>query len=267
MNKTKDYTEANRLAWNRAMPYHRKAMDDEWDQLMSDKNYIYQEEPERSILQGIGIKDKAIVHLCCNNGLELMSLKRLGAGRCAGFDISDEAVLDAKRRSRQFGIDCEFHRSSVYEIPSSFDNEFDLVYITIGALTWLPDLSAFFARVRSLLKTSGNLFIYEQHPFMQVLPYDVSQETEKPVIENNYFYDDCLVYNDSLDYYGNVEYEAPDTYEFIHTLSDILDAVIDNRLRLTKFLEYEHDISNGFGWVKKTGLRLPLSYILTAVKE
>lgn len=266
MKKTRDYTEANRLAWNRAMPYHRKAMDDEWDKCFSDKSYIQQEEPELSLLKSIGIKDKSVVHLCCNNGIELMSLKRLGAGRCVGFDICDEAIMDAERRARQFEIGCEFYPYDVYEIPSSFDNSFDLVYITIGALTWLPDLPALFARVRLLLKTGGVLFVYEQHPFMQVLPWDVSQETEKPVIENSYFYDDCLVYNDSLDYYGNTEYESPDTYEFIHTLSDILNAIVKNGLCLSEFLEYEEDISNGLGWVKKTGLRLPLSYILIAEK-
>ncbi len=212
MKEKNVYTEANRLAWNKAMPYHRRAMDDEWDKILSDKNSVWQEEPEISILKSIGIRDKSIIHLCCNNGIELMSLKRLGAGRCVGFDISDEAIQDAQQRSQQFESCCEFFRSSVYELPSSFDNNFDLVYITIGALTWLPDLSGFFAVVRRLLKSKGILFIYEQHPFMQVLPWDVSQENDKPVIENNYFYDNCLIFNDSLDYYDNVEYEAPDTY-------------------------------------------------------
>ncbi|MDZ4183316.1 MAG: hypothetical protein U1B83_10625, partial [Candidatus Cloacimonadaceae bacterium] len=134
-------------------------------------------------------------------------------------------------------------------------------------LTWLPDLKAFFAVVKRLLAPGGMLFIYEQHPFMQVLPWDVSGENAKPTIENDYFHEAPLVFQDGLDYYGNVDYAAPDTYEFIHTMADILNAIIDKDLRITGFHEYEHDISNGLAWVQKTGLRLPLCYILMAQRD
>ena len=258
------FTEANRRAWNCALPYHRKAKDEEWDRLFEDKNFIYQEDPELSTLLDLGVKDKAIVHLCCNNGIELMSLKRLGAGRCVGFDICDEAIKDACRRSKQFNIPVEFFRYSVYDIPQEFSANFDLVYITIGALTWLPDLKRFFAVVRRLLKKGGMVFIYEQHPFMQVLPWEVEGEQTQPVIVNNYFHEDFLVSQEGLDYYGNASYQGPDTYEFVHTMSDILNTIIENGMDITGFHEYEHDISNGLGWIKKSGLRLPLCYILTA---
>lgn len=267
MRDNKVFTEANRKAWNCAMPYHRKAKDSYWDQCFTDGEFIHQEEPELSALKELKLKAKAIVHLCCNNGLELMSLKRMGAGRCVGFDICDEAIKDAKKRSEKFQIETEFYRSSVYDIGDEFFAKFDLVYITIGALTWLPDLKAFFGMVRSLLKKGGKLFIYEQHPFAMVLPWDVSATMEKPIIENNYFYDDYQVYQDGLDYYGNENYSSPDTYEFLHTISDIINAIITNGLRIKQFNEYEHDISNGLAWVQKTGMRLPLSYILIADAE
>ncbi len=267
MNNNHDFTEANRKAWNEAMPYHRKKMNERWDKLFADRDYIIQTEPELGKLKEIGIQKRSIAHLCCNNGLELMSLKRMGAGRCVGFDISDEAISDATSRSARFGIGAEFHRYSVYDIPQSYDGAFDLVYITIGALTWLPDLKQFFAVVRRLLSPTGILFIYEQHPFMQVLPWDVSGENTVPSIQNDYFYDTYQVYNDGLDYYGNEQYQASDTYEFIHTLADILNAIIGSGLRINSFHEYEHDISNGLAWVQKTGLRLPLCYILVASAE
>ncbi len=258
------YMEANRKAWNVAMSYHRKAKDEEWDKLLADGSFLFQTEPELSILKKTGIEGRSIVHVCCNNGRELLTLKRMGAGRCAGFDISDEAIADARGRSEKFHIPAEYYRYSVYDIPESFHNNFDLVYITIGTLVWLPDLIDFFAVAKKVLKREGVLFIYEQHPLTQMLPWDVGEECEKPLIENNYFYDKHQVYNDSLDYYGNVTYRSPDTYEFLHTLSDIFNAIIKNQFRITLFQEYDHDISNGFAWIKKTGLRLPLSYILTS---
>jgi ubiquinone/menaquinone biosynthesis C-methylase UbiE len=258
------FTEANRLAWNCAMPYHKRAMDEKWDKILADKNGISQTEPELTALKQIGIKDKSIVHLCCNNGIELMSLKRLGAAKCVGFDICDEAIQDANRRSGHFNIRVEFHRCSVYNIPQEFDECFDIVYITIGALTWLPSLQDFFGVVRRLLKRDGVLFIHEQHPFMNVLPWDIAGDNAKPTIENNYFNESYLLSQEGLDYYSNESYQAPDTYEFTHTLSDIVNSIIANNMSITRFDEYEHDISNGLGWIKNTGLRLPLCYILTA---
>ena len=258
------FTEANRKAWNCAMPYHRRAMDKKWDEILADKDHIIQQEPELTALKRIGIEGKSVVHLCCNNGLELMSLKRLGAGRCVGFDICDEAIEDARKRAEMFSIEVEFQIQSVYDISEEFFHCFDLVYITIGALTWMPDLQEFFGVVRKLLRTGGELFIYEQHPFSEILPWDVAGEGVKPQIENSYFHDDYFMSREGLDYYGNESYEAPETYEFAHTLSDIISAIIENGFCITLFNEYEDDISNGFGWVKRSGLRLPLSYILTA---
>ncbi|MDZ4121312.1 MAG: class I SAM-dependent methyltransferase, partial [Candidatus Cloacimonadaceae bacterium] len=177
------YTEANRLAWNTAMPYHRKAKDNQWDTAFADPDFIIQKEPEISKLRELGIQDRDVVHLCCNNGLELMSLKRLGAKRSVGFDISDEAIKDAISRAARFGIAAEFYQSDVYAIPQDFHACFDVVYITIGALVWLPDLDGFFQMAASLLRPGGHVFIYEQHPFAQVLPWDVSGTCEKPSIQ------------------------------------------------------------------------------------
>lgn len=266
MTYKKKYTQANRIAWNMAMTYHRRAQDKEWDALMSDPEGVWQEEPELSSLLKIGIKDRRIVQLCCNNGIELLSLKRLGAGRVTGFDISDEAIKDARRRSDIYGIEAEFQACDVYRIPEKYYGEFDMVYITIGALTWLPDLHDFFKIVSLLLQPEGVLFIYEGHPFTEMLPWDVKDTVEKPVIENNYFHEGAQISQEGLDYYGGVDYEAPETFEFTHTLTDIFSAVIENGFRISSFKEYEHDISNGLKWVEKTGLRLPLCYIFCGVK-
>ena len=38
MEDCKTFTQANRKAWNEAMPYHRKAKDLEWDKKYADLN-------------------------------------------------------------------------------------------------------------------------------------------------------------------------------------------------------------------------------------
>lgn len=267
MENKEIFTEANRNAWNMAMPHHRKCKDREWDTHFADPSFIIQKEPELTLLNKIDLSGKAVAHLCCNNGIELLSLKRLGAGKCVGFDICDEAITDAKKRAKQFDIPVEFCRTSVYDISHDYNNTFDIVYITIGAMTWLPDLQAFFAIVSRLLRKGGTVLIYESHPFTIVLPWDVSPTEHRVELIDSYFHDSYVSYKESLDYYGNATYDAPVTYEFLHTFTDIFNAVLSNKLVITSFCEYEHDISNGLAWVKQQNLRLPLSYTLTATKQ
>jgi ubiquinone/menaquinone biosynthesis C-methylase UbiE len=166
------YTEANRAAWNEAMPLHQKAAREKWDTAFRQPGYSCIDEIERQLLIQVGIQGKDIAHLCCNNGIELLSLKNMGAGRCVGFDICDEAILEATQRAELCAIDCRYIRTDVYDIPSEFDAQFDMVYISIGCFGWLPDLPGFFKIASRMLRQDGIVFIHEGHPFGEMLPVD-----------------------------------------------------------------------------------------------
>ncbi|HKA55002.1 MAG TPA: class I SAM-dependent methyltransferase, partial [Candidatus Binatia bacterium] len=138
------YTAANRLAWNEAAPIHRRQR---FARLLADfrrPGYGCLDAVETAKLREIGLAGKAVAQLCCNNGQELLSIKNLGAGRCVGFDISDDFIAQARELAAAGGIACEFVRTDVYDIPPDYHGAFDLVYITIGALCWMPDLAPFF---------------------------------------------------------------------------------------------------------------------------
>ncbi len=263
--KNKQYTEANRKAWNQAMPKHRKVMDEKWDKMFSEKNFIFQKDEEFEELNKIGIKEKRIAHLSCNNGIELMSLKRMGAAKCVGFDISDEAIKDARNRSEKFNIDCEFIRTDVFEIPEKYNHKFDLVYITVGALAWIPDLKGYFQKAAQLLVKNGILFIYEHHPFANVLPYDNEFDGELKMI-HHYFNNDIYIGKDGIDYYGFTTYNSAPSYEFFYTISKLINSICQNGFCIKVFNEYERDIAIVYEYLEKSDLRLPLSYILVATK-
>ena len=261
----KKFTQANRKAWNQAMPYHRKEMNKKWDKMFSDKNFIFQKDEELVELQKIGIKGKNIAHLSCNNGVELMSLKRMGAAKCVGFDISDEAVKDAKFRAEKFKIDCEFVRTDVFDISEKYYGKFDLVYITVGALAWIPDLKGYFQKAAQLLVKNGILFIYEHHPFANVLPYDNEFDGELKMM-HHYFNDEIYIGKDGIDYYGLTTYESEPCYEFFYTISKLINSICQNGFCIRTFNEYERDIAIVYEYLEKSDLRLPLSYILIATK-
>jgi len=265
MKTKKEYAEANRKAWNQVMPYHKKAMDEKWDTMYSDPDFIYQKNPELKELQNIGIVGKRIAHLSCNNGIELMSLKRLGAERCVGFDISDNAIEEAKKRATKFNIDCKFIRTDVMEISKEFCGKFDLVYITVGALVWIPDRNRYFEKAENLLKDGGQLFIYEHHPFGNVFPYDDEFTGELEVI-HKYFDKDVWEEFGGIDYYGLKSYESDPSYEFPYTMGELLNTISDSGFCLKRLNEYPQDIALCRGYMKDMDIELPLSYILIAEK-
>ncbi len=261
----KKYTEANRKAWNQVMPYHKKAMDEKWDAMFTDPEFIFQKDQELDELNKIGIQGKRIAHLSCNNGVELMSLKRMGASRCVGFDISDNAIEEAQKRAIKFNIDCEFVRTDALEIVEEFHGKFDLVYITVGALVWIPDRKKYFEKAANLLVEGGQLFIYEHHPFGNIFPYDDEFNGELKII-HKYFNKEVWEEFGGIDYYGEESYKSSPSYEFPYTFGELLTLIAECGFSLQKLHEYPDDIALGRSYMEKQEIKLPLSYILVAEK-
>ena len=267
MSDSKKFTQANREAWNEAMPHHQKANADKWDKAFAAPGFSVINEPELSLIKSLNIEGQKIAHVCCNNGVELMSLKNMGAGECVGFDISDAAIQEARERANRFGIACEFVQSDIYDIPEQYQGEFDIVYISIGCLGWMPAIQRFFGKVASLLNESGELFIYESHPFSEMLPSDDLENVDPLKIIEPYFKRDPYIDNDGIDYVGKTTYDSKTMYWFVWTLSDILMGIIDNGMKVRHFSEYPDDISTLHGKNQEIGPDIPLSYILIAEKE
>lgn len=266
MDNIRHYTEANRLAWNEAVPRHQKANKDKWNVAFSTPGFTAITGRELELLKSIGVSGKKIAHLCCNNGVELMSLKNMGAGECVGFDISDLAIQEATDRAMKFGIACQFVRSDIYDIAEDYHQKFDMVYISIGCLGWLPDLKRFFEKVAMLLKDSGTLFIHEQHPFSEMLSSDYDEGADPLKIVAPYFkkepYEDCT----GIDYVGKTTYASPPQYWFVWMLSDVIMSIIASGMKIVYFSEHQEDISALHGRNQDAGIDMPLSYILISEK-
>ncbi|MCT4640204.1 MAG: class I SAM-dependent methyltransferase [Bacteroidales bacterium] len=270
MNKSdiKKITSANKKAWNQVAPLHKAAASEQLDKLFSDHNATVQTDKELiKVLDEISIKGKDIVHLCCNNGSELLSLKRMGAGRCMGIDISELAIEEGKRRSEQFDIDCEFICSDIYELSDDYNNSFDIVHVTAGCLGWLPDLNLFFGICNRLLRQGGCVLIHEIHPFSEMLPFDNSDIDDRLRIVDSYFYSEPIVETGSLDYIGNTDYESEPQYWFVHTLSSIIMGLMNSGFNLHRFIESPNDISMSHAKVEKMKAGVPLSLIIQAQKQ
>ncbi len=261
----KDFTEKNRLAWNEAAIKHKTARQKKGDPLLQEGFVDLDPTIIEFFKNHADPKGKRIVNICCNDGRETISLKRMGTGECVGFDISDEAILTARNLARATGMDCKFIRADVYDIDPSVHGQFDLAFISAGALCWLPDLDGLFAIVSALLRPGGNLLIYEIHPFVWMLE---DAPGDNPLqISGNYFKDGPVVNYGTLDYVGNEDYEGQVNYSFDHTMGEIITSVSRAGFRIEIFKEFPHDVSAEFDHLEKSNLQLPLSYILYGTRE
>lgn len=261
-------TAANRTAWNATMPHHRQGCSIDYQAEFAKAGYSTLDGTITPILQKLSLDGKHVAQLGCNNGRETLSMINLGASSAVGFDISDEAIKDANELREISGLNCRFVRTDVYDIGDEFTAQFDLIYISIGVLSWLPDLKRFFEVVARLLKADGQLVMYEQHPIMYLFPCEGEKELDpknplNPV--HSYFRTEPWVETEGIDYVGGTTYESPPTYCYTQKLSDIINGVISGGIELKALHEYPHDISDIWGYLEK-GKRLPLCYVLVAQK-
>lgn len=259
--KRDDYIEANRRKWNETAAVHARGYDEAYLQRLKSPQFTTFDDVEKRIFAEIGLEGKAVIQLACNNGRELISVKKAGAARCVGVDLSDEFIAQARRLAAVAGADVEFIRASVYELPPELDGQFDMAYITIGVLGWMPDLDAFLVLVTRLLKTGGHVFIYEMHPILNM--YDGDHGL---VADASYFRTEPFADADEPDYLHPDQVVSAVSYWFPHTLSDVIGGCLRHGLTLTHFEEYAHDISAVYRSFEQVETKLPLSYSLVARK-
>ncbi|HET7577709.1 MAG TPA: class I SAM-dependent methyltransferase [Bacillales bacterium] len=255
----KKYTEANRQAWNEVSPKHEEIKREAKKQFL-EPGFSCLDETVTTQLQQIGLKGKHVAQICCNDGVETLSLKNLGAASATGFDISDGAIEAARRLADEAKVDCNFVRTDIYEISDEYNGQFDLAYISVGALSWFPDLESFFQVVRRVLKPGGIMVIYEMHPFLNML----EEEDHTFRIRHSYFREEPWAYDDGITYMGNESYESSTAYNFDQKLSDIIGGALHNGFQLKAFREFPHDLSGMFEQMEDRKIQVPLSFMLVA---
>ena len=154
--------EQNRLSWNAAVGAHDSHRGDLARFLREGGSTLFPE--EIALLGDLG--GKTLVHLQCNSGGDSLSLALLGAV-VTGVDISDEAILYARRLSSETGITAEFVRADVYDwlrLTAREGRRFDVVISSYGIVCWLPDLEAWAGGIAAILRAGGRFVLVDFHP-------------------------------------------------------------------------------------------------------
>lgn len=261
------YTRANRIAWNEAASRHATHNNAELFTAFKDPNHVTFQGDILETLLAVGVKGKSIIHLCCNNGRETLSLRNMGAARCVGVDAADAFLKHGEQMIKIAGAESEVEliNSDVYELPDRLNGCFDLVLITIGVLGWLPDLESLFEVIQGLLKPGGQLVMEEMHPVL--LMYEPDPAGGPSSVRYSYFSKQVWEETDGLDYYANETYDAAPAYSFMHRLDEILMAGIGNGLNLRRFKELDYDISLFCSDLEHSPTKPPLGFVMVMQKD
>ena len=265
----KNISESNREAWNEALKYHQKARNNSLQNGFANPDFTTLDRDCDDVLiselEKINFSGKTIAQLPCNNGRELLSLMRFGAKEAVGFDISDVAIAEAKQLAEISGLNAKFERINILEINEKYNNRFDFIYISEGSLQWFPDLNTYFSVVSRLLKENGEMLIFEMHPFAYFFENGYSTENQSFKNMISYFEKGAHHYKNGLDYIGGVQYEPKECYWFMHKMSDIINAVLQNNIVIQELNEYNLEMANNESIAHLD--KFPLSYILFGSKK
>jgi SAM-dependent methyltransferase len=264
-DKTRLATAANRIAWDNSAKHH--ATGASWDALITgfgDPAYSVLDKTLTNALRAAGVRGGEIVQIGCNNGREVLSTLALGARAGLGIDQSRAFLDQGEILTKISGRNCQFLCSDIYALPLDTPNDFDVAFITIGVLNWMPDLAGFFKAVANLLKPGGQLVIYETHPFLEMF----DPAADAPFAPKfSYFHTAPIIETLAITYDGTVHDDAPETHWFIHRMSDVLTGCLTAGMQIIEFQEFAHSIREvDYDIYADQDAQLPMSFLLRASK-
>ncbi len=229
--------ETTKQSWDERVPLHaddRTGLYDV-DSVLSGRDTLSPiEDSEIGDISGL-----KVAHLQCHFGLDTISLARRGAD-VTGLDYSSAGIEKAQELSGRAGVSAKFVCSDVYKALDHLPAEsFDLVFVTCGAINWLPDLGPWATVVAKLLKPGGKLYLCDIHPSMA----QMEEENGKLVAMyplSATGAEGALEFDDDESYAGNgTQLQNKKTFEWIHPTDHVLTSLISAGLSIEFFHEHE----------------------------
>ena len=224
-------------------------------------------EPREAMLLG-DVSGQHLVHLQCHFGMDTLAWARAGAF-VTGVDFSHEAILAARELAERAGLAdrSRFVESNVLAAAAVLEQRYDIVYISLGSLCWLPRIEEWAEAAVGLMAPHGRLLLHDVHPLAFSLDddgasfaYPYFEEADAVLTE------EARTYTDG----GAIAHTA--SYQWNHSLGDIVTALASQGLRISALFEHDwtryqafpslvRDADGRWHWPAGV-IRLPLSFTL-----
>jgi SAM-dependent methyltransferase len=270
-----DWRSVNRAHWDEKVPLHVGPRGYDLVDLRAGHGALNAiEEAELGSVAG-----QRILHLQCHFGRDTLILAQRGA-TVVGLDFSAPAIDAARALAAELGLTdrARFIQADLYDAceailePASFDR----VFVTWGAIIWLPDIVRWAEIVAHFLKPGGTLYLAEVHPVAFVFDDAAAQPDGRPGFFAPYFSREAMVTQEAHDYIDEtVTVRNATTHTWVHPLGSLITALIKAGLRLDWL--HEHDaitwhmfeqlVDDGTGlWRWPDRPWLPLAFSLQATR-
>lgn len=262
-----DYIKSNKEAWEEAFERRAPGWCEDIIKRLREEEFPFLESEMWEELQAVDLKNKTIGQFCCNNGRELLAAMKLGPEKGIGFDIAENMVAWANDIALRTNTRCSFVSANILELDEGYEDNFDLIFFTIGAITWFQDLNLLFSKVSSCLKKGGILLISDMHPVTNMLAFqgeDNYDEKAPGKLVNSYFRQEPWEESNGKFYMSGKEYSSKTFFSYSHSFSGLVNSLTRNNLSIFSLREFQHDVSESLAHLNNTGI--PLSYILRAKK-
>lgn len=278
-----EWLDLNRARWDELVPLHvgsemydRTALREGRGRFMTPF-----EEAELAAYAPDGWEGKRVLHLQCHFGQDTLVFAQRGA-EVVGIDFSRPAVEEARALAAELGLAerARFVEANVYDARHRLPQpeSFDVVYTTWGTIGWLPDIAEWARIIAWFLKPGGRLYFADGHPagFVHDDPPAGSPDG-LPTLRFAYFGGEPDILDEAGDYAdAEAEVENSVTWEWLHSISDVVTALLDaglsidflhehDRIPWRMFSALERDGDGLWGW---PGTRyLPLGWSLGATSR
>lgn len=266
MENSTNYLTVNKQTWNERTKVHLTSDFYANDAFMAGSSSL------NSIELGLlgDVKGKRILHLQCHFGQDTISLSRMGA-EVTGVDFSDEAIKIAEDQSAKLNTNTRFICCDVYSLPELLNEQFDIVFTSYGTIGWLPDMDRWAKVVQHFLKPGGQFVFVEFHPVVWMFDDDFSK------VGYSYFNAETIEETVPGTYADNDSDMVSKTISWNHPLDEVLTALLQNKLTLTTFQEFDYSPYDCFRHteeiapkkyrIKHLESKIPMVYALKMIKQ
>ncbi|MEP5255543.1 MAG: class I SAM-dependent methyltransferase [Winogradskyella arenosi] len=230
MSDWTNYFEVNKATWNKKVNIHAKS---DFYNLKAFKDGESSLKPYE--LNALGdVEGKSLLHLQCHFGQDTLSWSRIGA-KCVGVDLSETGIALAKSLNSELKQDAKFVCCNVLDTSAHISETFDVVFTSYGVIGWLPDLKPWAKMISERLKPGGIFYMVEFHPIVWMF------EEVNGCMEMNYPYSqEQVIYEEYKGTYADKTSEMISReYGWNHSLSSVVNALIEAGLKIESFNEYD----------------------------
>ena len=241
-----EYRQANLDNWNERVLIHTAPDGYPIDRLVRDPSAVSTIVEFDKAYVG-DVAGKTLLHLQCHIGTDTLSWAKLGA-TVTGLDFSPPALEHCRELADRLGIKAQFVEPEIYDAPDHLSTEFDIVYTSVGAISWLPDIREWARIVAGYVKPGGVFYIRDGHPMLMTL--DDEREDDELVVVHPYFETrNPVAWDEDTSYVGSGQIQNTRTYDWNHGLGETITALIDAGLVIERVDEHR-----GLDWKYKESM-------------